>query len=426
MPKCKSDFYPDDRASAQIKLTRRDFLKATGVIAGSVLLAACKSVFGIPLSATPAPTLTATSQPTQTPTHTPTNTPDPKAWMETADVSDPSTWKGEIADYLRYFQESDPDIMGLVANDRNPMQKIYDELRLRHLDTSEKEQSEEFKKVISLAKHYKFVRTNKVNSMDATELLWVMTLENAFKNKYTPLSVNEIIASESDAKNRFYNADFTKSIVYGYENLDTGYITPIPASIPLFGVPVARELENDNYVFGTFIGKAKLPDGNSALMVQLQDTNENQHLRIFLIGTTKMKFDSRNWFFGTTKSSKNYTIPRRFQEGLISGVTLSIDWEQPYYSGEEVLYQGQEEAGIAALLADPFQVGQCRTASLEDSGVRIVDLIHTNGLRVSVSFCFPMMVSGRGSFLWVPYRFILRRIFITWYRYLMKPSQVST
>lgn len=63
----------------QKSLSRRDFLKTTGVIAGSALLSACSFVFEIPLSPTltSLPTSTNTPIPTNTSTPTPTATPEP-------------------------------------------------------------------------------------------------------------------------------------------------------------------------------------------------------------------------------------------------------------------------------------------------------------------------------------------------------------
>ena len=56
-------------------LSRRDFLKATGIMAGSVLLSACSEY----IQELPTPTLTVSPTSTKTLTPTPTHTPEPTA-----------------------------------------------------------------------------------------------------------------------------------------------------------------------------------------------------------------------------------------------------------------------------------------------------------------------------------------------------------
>ncbi len=63
------EVYAVRKEDGKLKLTRRDFLKAAGMLAAGSALAGCKSPF------TPKPTATPTDTPTQTPTRTPTRTP---------------------------------------------------------------------------------------------------------------------------------------------------------------------------------------------------------------------------------------------------------------------------------------------------------------------------------------------------------------
>ncbi|NOH02565.1 MAG: twin-arginine translocation signal domain-containing protein [Chloroflexi bacterium] len=73
------EVYAVQKEDGKLKLTRRDFLKAAGMLAAGSALAGCKSPFAPPPTATPTdtPTQTPTKTPTRTPTKTPTITPSP-------------------------------------------------------------------------------------------------------------------------------------------------------------------------------------------------------------------------------------------------------------------------------------------------------------------------------------------------------------
>jgi hypothetical protein len=98
-------------------LSRREFLKATGILAGSVLLSACSEALQLSPTPTLSPTSTRTNTPTPTKTATPTQTftPEPILTPTPTETPGPYWQLGNFGEYIHAVNDNGQETFNFLA-----------------------------------------------------------------------------------------------------------------------------------------------------------------------------------------------------------------------------------------------------------------------------------------------------------------------